>query len=155
MKLLRVVVLMLVILSGVTLTALGQSATATPDPEAAQEAENKAVIEAYFEAQNTGDVEAAFSLFSPDIMGWNAIDQAEPDRIEAIQGFFIGLQEVVPDLEVTLLDLVAEGDKVAVRFQLTGTSSVEMPGQPAGPFDQGILAIYRLEDGLIVEVWSY
>ncbi len=154
----RVFVLLL-LLSGIALTAFAQTSTPTPAAETemtAEEQENRAVVEAYFEAQNSGDLETAFAFLSPDIAGWNAFEETEPQTFEATQDFFLGLQQAVPDLEVTILDMIVEGDKVVVRFSLTGTLSVEMMGMPAGSeFVQGIIAIYRLEAGQIVEVWSY
>jgi steroid delta-isomerase-like uncharacterized protein len=152
-------VFVLLLLSGVALTAFAQ--TSTPEPAAeteltAEEQENRAVVEAYFEAQNSGDLEAAFALLSPDIVSWSTVDETEPLTYEALEGFFVGLQEAVPDLEVTVLDVITEGDRVVVRFGLTGTLAVEMMGQPAGSdFRESIITIYRVEAGKIVEVWSY
>jgi steroid delta-isomerase-like uncharacterized protein len=152
-------VFVLLLLSGVALTAFAQ--TSTPEPAAeteltAEEQENRAVVEAYFEAQNSGDLEAAFAFLSPDIVSWSTVDETEPLTYEALEGFFVGLQEAVPDLEVTVLDVITEGDRVVVRFGLTGTLAVEMMGQPAGSdFRESIITIYRVEAGKIVEVWSY
>jgi predicted ester cyclase len=150
---------LIALLSLAVFATFAQSETATPAAETeltAEEQENQAIIEAYFEAQNSGDLEEAFAFLSPDIVSWSAVDETEPLTYEAIEGFFVGLQEAVPDLEVTVLDLITEGDRVAVRFGLTGTLAVEMMGQPAGSdFIQGIITIYRLEAGKIIEVWSY
>jgi steroid delta-isomerase-like uncharacterized protein len=151
--------LMLVLLSGVSLTAFAQSAASTPAAESelsAEEQENKAVVEGYFEAHNSGDLDAAFAFFSPDIVSWSTVDETEPLTLEAIEGFFFGLQQAVPDLEITVLDMITEGDQVVVRFGLSGTLAVEMMGMPAGSdFRESIITIYRVEDGKIAEVWSY
>ncbi|MBP1653499.1 MAG: ester cyclase [Bacteroidetes bacterium] len=60
-----------------------------------------------------------------------------------------------PDARQTILYLVAEGDRVAAALQFTGTQR-----GPMGPFPASgrrvhanFLAMFRLEDGRIAEVW--
>jgi ketosteroid isomerase-like protein len=43
--------------------------------------------------------------------------------------------------------MIEEGDRVAVRWQLTATYE-------GGPFEQSIMAIYRFENGRIAEDWG-
>jgi predicted ester cyclase len=75
--------------------------------------------------------------------------------IESIKAFFISLHDAVPDMRVTIHDLIAEGDKVAARFTANGMQTKELLGQPAGQdFAMNGLTIYRLENGKIAEVWS-
>ncbi|MDR0788532.1 MAG: ester cyclase [Gemmatimonadota bacterium] len=73
------------------------------------------------------------------------------DYQSVITSFFVGF----PDLEVEVLDTIAEGDRVAVRFAINGTH--------LGPF-KGISPTYsrisgagtstfRIADGRIVEEW--
>ena len=50
-------------------------------------------------------------------------------------------------IKLEFLDMIEEGDRVAVRWQLTATYNGE-------PFEQSILAIYRFEDGRIAEDWG-
>ena len=50
--------------------------------------------------------------------------------------------------KVEILDLIEEGDRVAVRWQLTGTYN------DGKPYDRSILAIYRFERGRIAEDWG-
>jgi predicted ester cyclase len=57
------------------------------------------------------------------------------------------LQARCPDLEVTIEDTIAEGDKVVVRFAIANHQSAN--NQASAP---GIL-IYRVSDGKIVEHW--
>jgi steroid delta-isomerase-like uncharacterized protein len=60
-----------------------------------------------------------------------------------------------PDARQTILYLVAEGNRVAAALQFTGTQR-----GPMGPFPASgrrvhanFLAMFRLEDGRIAEVW--
>jgi len=54
---------------------------------------------------------------------------------------------LTPPIKLEILDLIEEGNRVAVRWQLTAIYNGE-------PFEQSILAIYRFEDGRIAEDWG-
>jgi len=54
---------------------------------------------------------------------------------------------LTPPIKLEILDMIEEGDRVAVRWQLTATYQ-------AKPFEQSIMAIYRLENGRIAEDWG-
>jgi predicted ester cyclase len=157
----RVFVLLL-LLSGIVLTAVAQSATPMPsDPvltaeEIIAETEaSRAVIEAYYEAQAGGNLDEIFAFLSPDSQAWTLNGPPEPIGYEETVGFFTAFRTAIPNLEITVHDIIAEGDKVVVRFTLTGTYAVEFAGQSAGTeFVQDLITIYRVEDGLIVEAWS-
>jgi steroid delta-isomerase-like uncharacterized protein len=61
-----------------------------------------------------------------------------------------------PDLERTIEDLVAEGDKVVARWTAKGTHTGDFQGiPPTGRVatSSGI-TIFRIADGRIVEEWS-
>ena len=47
---------------------------------------------------------------------------------------------LTPPIELEILDMIEEGDRVAVRWQLTATYE-------GRPFEQSIMAIYRFEKG--------
>jgi steroid delta-isomerase-like uncharacterized protein len=117
--------------------------------------ENKALIHRYFEAQNTHDLEAIFAFLGANILAHNVPGTDQPVGGEAAKGYFVAMHNAMPDLHVTLHDSIAEADKVAVRFTVTGTPASEFMGLPAGqPVSWLIFTIYRLEDGKIAEVWS-
>jgi len=62
----------------------------------------------------------------------------------------------LPDFHFTIDDMVAEGDKVAVRFTLTGTHKGEIMGIP--PTNKKLtmwgIIIYRVVGGKFVEGWE-
>jgi len=60
-----------------------------------------------------------------------------------------------PDLHFTFEDLIAEGDKVVVRWTSRGTQQGELMGIPptGKQFSATGIEIYRLEGGKIVEHW--
>ena len=49
---------------------------------------------------------------------------------------------------VEALDMIEEGDRVAVRWQLTATYD------DGKPFERSIMSIYRFENGRIAEDWG-
>jgi steroid delta-isomerase-like uncharacterized protein len=66
------------------------------------------------------------------------------------------LRAAFPDLELTIADLFAEGNKVAVRFEAPGTHTGEFMGiAPTGRKVtwRGIV-IYQIEDGKVDHAWA-
>lgn len=62
-----------------------------------------------------------------------------------------------PDTRMEILDLIAEGDKVAARFACSGTHTGEWRGHaPTGRRFERIdeAGFYRFRDGRIVESWG-
>jgi predicted ester cyclase len=54
---------------------------------------------------------------------------------------------LIPPVNLKILDMVEEDDRVAVRSQLTATYN-------GGPFERSLMAIYRFEKGRIAEDWG-
>jgi predicted SnoaL-like aldol condensation-catalyzing enzyme len=54
---------------------------------------------------------------------------------------------LTPPIKLEILDMIEEGDRVAVRWRLTGTCE-------GRPFEQSIMAIYRFEMGRMAEDWG-
>ena len=88
---------------------------------------------------------------SPELRGKQACEQWANDvRLVNRQGF--------PDFDITLEDIVAEGDKVVKRWAFEGTHSGEFAGIP--PTGKKItmrgITLYRLAQGRISEMyWNY
>ena len=74
---------------------------------------------------------------------------------EAFRGYYSYLRSVVPDAHYDVDDLIAEGDRVAVRWRLLGTHQGEFQG--IAPTGRAItlkgIAIYRVDDGKLMERW--
>ena len=117
--------------------------------------ENETLIRESFEVFNAGDTERLLAITSPDLVTHYA-EMHEPlrGRETWLQGFQL-VKRAFPDLEATVEDVVAAGDKVAVRVSFSGTHSGEFQGMP--PTGRTIHYVshefYRLEDGVIVEEW--
>ncbi len=60
------------------------------------------------------------------------------------------------DPQWTIHDMIAEGDKVVIRWSHTGTHRGEFLGIPPSgrPFTLGGIDIYRVREGFMVEHWN-
>ncbi len=76
--------------------------------------------------------------------------------IEGVKQWVSIFYNAFPDLDGAVEDVVAEGDKVAVRFSGTGTHQGDLFGIP--PTGKAIkttgINIFRIADGKIVEHWN-
>jgi predicted ester cyclase len=68
--------------------------------------------------------------------------------------FATSFYAAIPDLEHRIEELIADDDRVAVRFRLTGTNSGRFMGNaPSGkPVDAGALALVRVDSGRVSEL---
>ncbi len=91
--------------------------------------ENKALVRAHYEATVNHYNEAAIDQQVAD----EFFDHAAGERLgpEGVKKHILGLQAVFPDLRVTIEDIVAEGDRVAVRATWRGTHKGDFRGVPA------------------------
>lgn len=115
----------------------------------------KEVLHQFFEGVYNGkDYSLVFTHFSPTYRDHHlsAVGSAQ-----AAAAVIAGAHEVFPDLSCRIIDLVEEGDRVAVRVSFTGTHSAEIYGIPATgkKITWEALEIFRFEAGVIVESWGY
>jgi len=76
--------------------------------------ENKALIHRLHELHSRHELDAANEIYSRDCFGGDS-------RWEQNKKFEIMLLNAFPDLKITILDMIAEGDKVAFINNVTGT----------------------------------
>ena len=73
----------------------------------------------------------------------------------AFRDYYSAIRSAVPDAHYEVDDLIAEDDKVVVRWRLLGTHQGNFQG--IAPTGRAIvlegIAIYRVEDGMLVERW--
>jgi steroid delta-isomerase-like uncharacterized protein len=70
---------------------------------------------------------------------------------------FMANRKALPDIHYTIEDMVAEGDKVAVRYVMTATHKGEFMGIPATGKKIKLTQafFYRFKDGKEVEALAY
>jgi len=115
--------------------------------------ENKAIVRKMFEAINKQTHASLDKLMAPNFIlhmhtkqthGWGVNRQVVENEIKAF-----------PDFHVAIEDIIAEGDKVCVRLQETGTHRGEYLGlAPTGnKLSYTVVAIWRIVEGKIAEAW--
>jgi predicted ester cyclase len=122
------------------------------------EKENKAIIHAFVaEVWNRKNVVAIDKYFAPDYLEHNL---AAPDKTGGLEGtkqFIPRFISGFPDCKVTYDDVLAEGDRVAIRFTCRGTHKGEFMGvAPTGRqiYFMG-LSIARFVKGKVAEMWEF
>jgi len=107
----------------------------------------------YVEMINTHDPDAVDRFVAEDYVNHNAFvaDGREANR-QFWTVFFAGL----PDVRVTMEDLVVSGDRVVGRFVYRGTHTGDLMGIPATgqPVEMRSIDIWRVQNGMFVEHWD-
>jgi len=121
--------------------------------------ENKALIRRWFEeVWNKGREEAIDEMFAEGAVANGLSDESgEPLRGPAgFKPFFRRFRDAFPDIQVTVEDTVAEGDKVAARCSVRGRHSSDSLGFAATrrPVEFTGISIVRVSGGKIVEAWN-
>ena len=115
--------------------------------------ENKALARRSWEAANNPDT--IDEVYAADLV-WHEPDQ-DIRGYEQAKQFVSTFFTAFPDLNATVEDVIAEGDKVVTRWTIRGThqGEIEEFGPPTGKQAelQGI-SIHRIADGKIVEEWN-
>jgi steroid delta-isomerase-like uncharacterized protein len=74
---------------------------------------------------------------------------------QAFREYYSAIRAAVPDARYVVDELIAEGDRVVVRWRLLGTHQGAFRG--LAPTGRAItlkgVAVYRLEDGKLMERW--
>ena len=118
--------------------------------------DNKSIYRAFIEEiLNGGRFEAVPQYLDPVVMSHNPFPDQKPGR-EGFESALRAFREAFPDLHVEASHLVAEGELVVGRFEVTGTQRGPFMGVAAT--DNAIryeeMAIVRFAGGKIVEHWS-
>ena len=115
--------------------------------------ENKALAQHSWELLRNLDI--LEEVYDTDLV-WHEPDQDIQGMEEARQ-FVSMFLSAFPDLQATVEDAIAEGDKVVTRWTLRGThqGEIEEFGPPTGKqIEVKSITIHRIEDGKIVEEWE-
>ncbi len=106
---------------------------------------NKAVVRRLVdEVMNAGKLELIDDIYSAELA-------------PAARGWIAAFRESFPDVQMTIVDLIAEGDKVVGRFACSGTHRGTWQGQPpTGRRFRNIAEVYifTIRDGRIAAAWG-
>ena len=115
--------------------------------------DNKALTRRAYEALNQRNWAAFAELVTPDFVLHNASMTIQ--GLEAYKQFLSMYHAAFPDANVTIEDMIAEGDTVVVRQTFSGTHTGELMGiLPTGKQISGTgIQITRIANGKAVEQW--
>ena len=115
---------------------------------------NKNIARPLYAATESGDVSILDSVLAVNAVE-HPLNPGQARGREAIKQLFGGFHLIVPDLSITVEDIIADGDRVAVRSTVRGTPTVPYLGvEPAGrPMTFGAIDIWRVADGRVAEGW--
>jgi steroid delta-isomerase-like uncharacterized protein len=120
---------------------------------------NKELVRNYFEGFWQGrDPAVADRYLAKDVLFHDLVDNplGLPPGAEGVKQIAKIFWNAAPDLEMTLDDVIAEDDRVALRYTNKLTHTGELAGLPPTHREANFpgIAIVRVEDGKIVEGWQ-
>jgi predicted ester cyclase len=120
------------------------------------EEQNKQIVRRFVDEYQTGASASAFEeLLDPQVL-----DHSRPPGVaagaEGVRQQFDAFRAAFPDFRATILDQVAEGDKVVTRKVFHGTHEGDLMGiAPTGrQVEITVIDIVRIRDGKIAEHWN-
>ena len=121
----------------------------------AEEQKNKEVVRQFFEALNRQDTERIGQLVSNTNYSFH-FPGMPPMDWKGDKQFIAAINNAFPDLRNNIVDMVAEEDKVAVRFNVTGTHKGEFQNVPPTGKEVSFsgMAFLTVIDGKISEEWA-
>jgi len=122
--------------------------------QAALEEENRALVRRTFDELNKQNEAVYQELYAPEYGWYFPANNPTALTREQEAGFVKLLWAAFPDIRWDIVEMVASGDTVLVRFSVSGTHKGEYQGlQPTGKtFETGALWMAHIKDGKLVEV---
>ncbi|MCC9075549.1 ester cyclase [Litorilinea aerophila] len=105
-------------------------------------------------AWSAQDLESYRTLYHPDAVLYGFAPQ--PIDVESAMQFYRAFFAAFPDVHFETLDTVAEGDRIAMRYRVTGTHAGEFQGIPATgrAIDVQGITILHFRNGKVAERWQ-
>ena len=117
-------------------------------------AQNKIIARRFIqELFNEGKVEEAKDFVTPDMI-YHGLEELR--GLEDFKKWIIEDRKAFPDMEVTIVEDIAEGNNVAVRWTLKATHEGDFAGLPASheKFEAHGADIFHFENNKIKEAWT-
>jgi steroid delta-isomerase-like uncharacterized protein len=116
--------------------------------------QNKTLARRWFEDLfSRGDLDAANEILSADFL--DHLPREEERGIEELKRYVGIYRSAFPDIQDTVEEIVAEGDKVVVRWRSRGTHQGEFMGVPPTGRDVTFtgMRLFRIAENKIAESW--
>jgi predicted ester cyclase len=116
------------------------------------------MTDAFMDAFNYGNVSVLDSVCAPNMVDHStAAAPGQPNDLEGFKKRVNGHRVGIPDLRFSIMNMIIEGDFMAFQWEMSGTNTGPYMGRPpsGNPIRIVGMNMERLENGKIVEHWSY
>ncbi len=118
---------------------------------------NKAIVRRLLEeVWNQKQIELIEEFFTDDVVEVS-VGHPPTTGLEGVKMGTAVLLNAFPDLQLTITDEIAEGDKVVIRWGMQGTHQGDLMAIPASGAEvsQTGVTVYRLANARIAELWFF
>jgi uncharacterized protein len=112
---------------------------------------NRRLAREEFEIWNTGEVDRLDRIVADDVVHHDPHDPYAGEGLQGLKASISATRRRFRSFEISVLDQVAEADKVATRWRATMTPA--SAAAPAGEVTITGITIERFENGKVVESW--
>jgi predicted ester cyclase len=130
-----------------------QEAPLSDEPTSSRHASVQATLNTFYRAF-AGEPDLLDQVVTPD---WQDIPLAPGQGTgpEGIKPMILAFKQAIPDLAITVNDIIVDGDRVGVRAAMTGTHTGEWCGVPptGRAFTITLHEFHRIEGGRLTHTW--
>jgi predicted ester cyclase len=128
----------------------------TPDPREADAEAERVVRRLIDEAFSKGRLEVADELIADDMIEHQNFGPDHAPGAEGVKAVIVSLRRAFSDFQLTIHDLVVDGDLIWTRNIGTGTNDGPYMGNPPThrPMRVDVFDVLRVVDGKVVEHWG-
>ena len=107
-------------------------------------------IEQFLQFINTGDATIGKPIISDDVIFYAPTSPEPMKGFEGYMGVLAMMRGAMPDIQWKIEETISEGDKILVRYTMTGTQTQPLMGMPATGKKICVTAmnIYEFKDNL-------
>lgn len=115
---------------------------------------NEVALKRAVDAWNSGDVDSYMELYAENIK-LHAGTYDFPHQ-KAVEGMYKSMHAATSDLRLHIHETFGDGERLAVRYTVTGTHTGELMGIPPTGREFSItgITIMHFEDGRVIERWD-
>jgi predicted ester cyclase len=116
------------------------------------------MLNTFKDAFNSGNLSALDTICAPNMVDHStAATPGQPNDLEGFKKRVNGHRVGIPDLRFSIMNVIIEGDFMAFQWEMSGTNTGPYMGRPpsGNPIRIVGMNMERLENGKIVEHWSY
>jgi steroid delta-isomerase-like uncharacterized protein len=118
--------------------------------------QNKELCRRLYAAVSSGNYDAIDQLVAANFVEHETVAPGMPEGREGLKALFRMIRQAMPDMVMTPEDIVAEGDRVAIRAVMTGTQTGEFMGLPPSGkhVEITVMDLDRIENNQFAEHWG-